>query len=172
MGIPGGSGLHSRSLFRGADLQRVEPDGRTRLPAFVRRALGVEVSELILSLHEHSTCLSGYDTSYEARLADDIERRRLRDEDRGASPGLHDTRLHRAFAAAAEAEVGADGECRLPPMLRKRGGIGELALFVGTGRSFEIWNPTAALEAEDEVLRGLAADMLALGAGEEKEESQ
>ena len=167
-----GGGLPINGIFRGADLRRVEADGRTRLPPFVMQALGGEAGELILGLHERAPCLSGYDAGYEARLYDDIERRRLREEERGVAPDLHEARLRRAFAAAAAAEVSGEGECRLPAMLRRRGRIGGLALFVGTGGSFEIWDPSLALEAGDEVLRGLAADVLAQGAGEEREESR
>ena len=164
--------MSGSGLFRGTELRRVEPDGRTRLPPFVLRGLGADSGELIFGLHEHAPCLSGYEAGYEARLADDLERRRLREEEKGISPEAHEARLRRAFAAASAAEVGEGGDCRLPAMLRRRGGIEELALFIGTGGSFEIWNPSLALEAGDEVLRGLAADMLALGAGEEREETE
>lgn len=164
--------MPSGALFRGTELRRVEADGRTRLPAFVMRALGADAGELILGLHEHAPCLSGYEAGYEARLADDLERRRLRDEEKGIAAEAHEARLHRAFAAASAAEVAEDGACRLPPLLRRRGHLDDLALFVGTGGSFEIWNPSLALEAGDEVLRGLAADMLAASAGELEEESR
>lgn len=160
-------------LFRGMELRQVEADGRTLLPGFVMRALGDDRGDLVLGLHEHSPCLSGYDTRHEARLADDIERRRLREEERGIPPAVHEARLRRTFAAAAAAAVGEGGDCRLPPLLRRRGRIEGLALFVGTGPSFEIWNPSLALEAEDEVLRGLAADMLAqAGVGQSNEEEE
>lgn len=147
----------------------MEADGQIRLPAFVRRALGGAGNELIFGLHEHAPCLAGYDSGYEARLAEDIERRRLRDEEQGAEPMLHEARLRRVFAFAEGTGIAGNGACRLPARLRRRGRIDGLALFVGTGGSFEIWNPSLALEAGDEVLRGLAADMLAEGAGEARE---
>lgn len=159
-------------VYRGAELRQVEADGCTRLPRFVMRALGNEGGELILNLHEHAPCLSGYDAAHEADLAVDIERRRVREEEMGVSPEVHEVRLRRAFAAAESAEIAKSGECRLPSWLRRRGRIEGLALFVGTGPSFEIWNPSLALEAGDEVLRGLAAERLAEVAGEEREESQ
>ena len=162
----------ANGLFRGAQLARVVADGRTRLPAFVVRALGEDAGELIFGLHERALCLTGYDGAFELRLAEDLERRRLRDEERGAEPVLHEARLRRAFGFAEGAQVDRDGACRLPARLRRRGRIGGLALFVGTGGSFEIWNPSLALEAGDEVLRGLAANMLAQGAGEAREENE
>ena len=44
--------------------------------------------------------------------------------------------------------------------MRKRGQIEDLALFVGTGGTFEIWNPQLALQSEDDGLRELAAELL------------
>jgi MraZ protein len=42
-------------------------------------------------------------------------------------------------------------------MMRRKGRIEELALFVGVGGTFEIWNPQLALESGDEDLQALAA---------------
>ncbi len=42
-------------------------------------------------------------------------------------------------------------------MMRRKGKIEDLALFVGVGGTFEIWNPYVALESGDEDLRDLAA---------------
>jgi len=41
--------------------------------------------------------------------------------------------------------------------MRRKGRIEDLALFVGVGGTFEIWNPHVALEHGDEDLRELAA---------------
>jgi MraZ protein len=49
------------------------------------------------------------------------------------------------------------GRIILPPMMRRKGQIEDLALFVGIGGTFEIWNPRLALESGDEELRELAA---------------
>ena len=37
------------------------------------------------------------------------------------------------------------GRCVLPPMMRELGEIAGRALFLGTGDTFEIWNPDALL---------------------------
>jgi MraZ protein len=42
-------------------------------------------------------------------------------------------------------------------MMRRKGKIEDLALFVGAGGTFEIWNPKIALESGDPDLRELAA---------------
>jgi MraZ protein len=38
------------------------------------------------------------------------------------------------------------GRILLPAMMRRKGGIAELALFLGVGETFQIWNPQTLLE--------------------------
>ncbi len=45
----------------------------------------------------------------------------------------------------------------LSSLRRRRGRIEDLALFVGVGGTFEIWNPHLALQSGDADLRELAA---------------
>ncbi len=49
------------------------------------------------------------------------------------------------------------GRIVLPPMMRRKGGIEDLALFVGVGGTVEIWNPRIALEQGDADLKDIAA---------------
>ena len=49
-----------------------------------------------------------------------------------------------AFAATEEVPYDSSGRIVLPPMMRRKGGIEDLALFLGTGETFQIWNPRAA----------------------------
>ena len=55
----------------------------------------------------------------------------------------------------ADVDVGARDEQR--PRIGRKGRIDDLALFVGVGGTFEIWNPRLALESGDSDLRELAA---------------
>ena len=50
-----------------------------------------------------------------------------------------------AFAASEEVPYDSSGRIVLPPMMRAKGGIGDLALFLGAGETFQIWNPEALL---------------------------
>ena len=45
----------------------------------------------------------------------------------------------------------------LPPMMRRKGKIEDLALFVGIGGVVEIWNPRLALEVGGADLKEIAA---------------
>jgi MraZ protein len=158
-------------LFRGNALRRVGGDGRVRLPAFVRDALDGRGEErrVVLGLHEQAPCLTGYDPGLAPTLQAELERLRLRDESAGAGGGAHWARLHRLFGLAEDAEYEASGRVALPPLIRRRAGIGELALFVGVGASFEIWDPHLAREAGDRDLRDLAEYRLGEGPGDDME---
>ena len=46
-----------------------------------------------------------------------------------------------AFGATEEVPYDSSGRIVLPPMMRRKGGIEDLALFLGAGETFQIWNP-------------------------------
>lgn len=150
--------MEHSSLFRGNALGRVGDDGRVRLPAFVRAALERRGEErrVVLGVHEQARCLSGYDTGLVPALHAELERLRLRDEAAGAGAAAHWARAHRLFGLAEDAEYDDGGHVVLPPLIRRRAAIGELALFVGVGSSFEIWDPHLARDSGDRDLRELA----------------
>lgn len=146
-------------LFSGSALAEVGPDGAVRLPEFVRRAIdpdGAQPGRLVLGVHDNDPCVTGHPPRLWPRIHAEIERRRLRDETLGASPAEHHRRARRAFGLSEEAGCDRRGRVRLPPLVRRRGRIGSLALFVGTGAGFEIWDPQVARETGGEALRELA----------------
>jgi MraZ protein len=143
-------------LFTGSALGTVGADGAVPLPAFVRRVLdSCGAGRMMVGAHESDLCLTAYEPGYVPVLQADIERRRLRDEALGAPAENHHARARRAFGFVEDAQL-RDGRVLLPAMMRSKGRIAQLALFVGTGGSFEIWNPHLAREAGDEALRELA----------------
>lgn len=150
------------ALYSGSALRAVSADGRTRLPDFVRRTIErrADAALVVFGPHEADPCISGYDEGREAALHAELERRRLRDEESG-DRASHHGRARRVFGAAERAGFDAQGRVTLPPMARRKGRIADLALFVGTGGSFEIWNPHLAREAPDAALRELAEYALA-----------
>jgi MraZ protein len=140
-------------IFNGSALRAVGSNGDVILPPFVRTVLERRSDSVavVIGLHESDPCLRGYDRGYLRILHAEHERRRLGD---GADD--HDARARRTFGFAEEASFGADGGITLPPLMRGKGKIEELALFVGAGGAFEIWNPRSALESGDIALRELA----------------
>ena len=154
------------SLFSGNALQSVDAEGAMVLPAFVLRALArrSESRQVMFSPHELDPCMNGYDEGHAAWLFAETERRRLRDESFGLATDEHHRRARRAFGAAESAAYDARGRIVLPPAVRRRAKLDGAALIVGTGGSFEIWNPDIARASGDDELSRLAADALAAGA--------
>ena len=149
--------------FSGSGLSAVDAAGRTRLPAFVREAaIGRSGGRrLVFGAHEMDSCIAGFDPAYASVLHGDLERRRLTEEAGGLGAEAHHARARRLFGTAEEVEFDADGMIDLPELPRRRGRISGLALFVGTGGTFEIWDPETARESGGEDLRALAEFRLA-----------
>jgi DNA-binding transcriptional regulator/RsmH inhibitor MraZ len=142
-------------LFGGSALAPVAGDGRVKLPRFVRET-AVRRSEdrtLVLGPHEADPCLTGYDRPYRRLLFSETERLRLQGE---SGPSEAPRRARRTFGLTEEAPWSDDGTIRLPPMVRRMGRIEGLALFIGTGGAFEIWNPHLAADSGDPALAELA----------------
>ena len=50
------------------------------------------------------------------------------------------------FAEAVNLDLDAQGRILVPPMMRMKGKLEDLALFLGTGETFQIWNPELLLK--------------------------
>lgn len=146
------------SLFHGSALCDVDGEGIVSLPDFVADVLGPEGSapDLLVTKHDADPCLVGYDRSHLSELGQRAERRRLADEAAGRDARTHYHRMRRTFGVV-ERLPRCGTKLRIPPAMRHLGRIDRLALFVGTGESFEIWNPEFAVESGDEQFRELAA---------------
>ena len=142
--------------FSGSSLVTVDRAGRIRLPAFVRETLNRRAAggTLLVGCHESDPCLIAYDRAFAAIIHADIERRRV--AELADAPHLHHGRARRAFGFVEGADI-ANGAIVLPPLMRRRARIGDLALLVGIGGTFEIWDAQAALAQGDPDLRELAA---------------
>ena len=157
-------------MYSGSGLSAVDAAGRTRLPDFVRNALigRSDSRRLFISVHEKDDCLVGFDPDHSATLNRELERRRLAGEAAGEPPEAHHARARRLFGLSAEAPLEPGDTIVLPELPRRRGRIGNLALFVGTGGTFEIWDPGMACEAGGGDLRALAEFRLAEGTSERR----
>jgi MraZ protein len=146
-------------LFNGSALNAVDAKGRLSVPAFIRNVVErrSDAKAILVGVHEVDPCLTAYDRGYARMLHAENERRRLVEEAQGGTPESHFARARRTFGIVEDVPYDSSGRIILPPMLRRKGRIEDLALFVGVGGTFEIWNPHAALESGDENLRELAA---------------
>ena len=146
-------------LHNGSALNAVDAKGRLSVPAFIRSMIERRSPEklIVLGKHEADSCLVGYDANYKGTVLTDVNRRKLRDEEHGVDPRAHHSRNRRAFGLTESCAWDSSGRIILPPMMRRVGRIEDLVLFIGTGETFELWNPQLALDSGDPDLAELAA---------------
>jgi len=149
------------SLYSGCALCEVDEDGNVLLSEGTAEALGLgqDHTDLLLSKHEQDACLVGYDRDYLQQMQTRTERLRLADEGAGRSEAAHFARSRRLFGLV-EAAPRAGSAIRISPAMRQLGRIERLALVVGAGDRFEIWNPDLAAAIDDPGLRELARHRL------------
>ena len=146
-------------FFQGSALNAVDAKGRLSVPAFVRSVIErrSDSRAIVVGAHEIAPCLTAYGRNYAKTLWADLERRRLAEEDRGGTLDDHYARARRMFGMTEDVPYDTSGRIVLPPMMRRKGRIEDLALFVGVGGTVEIWNPRVALAEGDADLREIAA---------------
>ena len=146
-----------KHLFGGNGVCSLTNSGRLILPHFVLKSLGDSPAppSLLVGCHEGDPCLVAYPKAFQVSLYADMERRRLAEEN--IAPQIHHERARRLFGYVEEVEISAEYSLVLPPFMRRRAGIGSLALCVGTGATFEIWDAKRAREEGGSELRELAA---------------
>lgn len=146
-------------FFQGSALNAVDAKGRLSVPAFVRSVIErrSDARAIVVGAHEVAPCLTAYGRNHARNLWTDLERRRLAEEDRGGTPDDHYARARRMFGMTEDVPYDTSGRIVLPPMMRRKGKIEDLALFVGIGGIVEIWNPRIALVEGDRDLKEIAA---------------
>ena len=155
----GNKSVEIDDFFQGSALNAVDAKGRLSVPAFVRNVIerASDARAIVIGAHEVSPCLTAYGRNYARSIYREIERKRLAEEDRGGTAQDHYARARRAFGMTEDVPYDTSGRIVLPPMMRRKGGIEDLALFVGVGGTVEIWNPRIALEQGDADLKDIAA---------------
>ncbi len=134
-------------LFQGSALNAVDAKGRVSIPAFLRSVIERrgQSKTVVLAKHEHFPCLSAYDPAYAAVKHQKLERLNEKEETSPEAALDYERRNFMAFAASEEAPYDSSGRIVMPPMMRMKGRIKDLALFLGTGETFQIWNPDLLL---------------------------
>lgn len=135
-------------LFQGSALNAVDAKGRVSIPAFLRTVIERrgDAKSIVLAKHEAFPCLSAYDPAYAALKHSKLERLFEKEESNPEAALDYQQRNLMAFAATEEVAYDSSGRIVLPPMMRRKGQIAELALFLGAGETFQIWNPQLFLD--------------------------
>src|SRR5258708_10685264 len=147
---PKGSGLSValEHLFQGSALNAVDAKGRVSIPAFLRGVIERrgDARTIVLAKHEAFPCLNAYDPAYAALKHAKLERL-LEKEETGPDAELeYQQRNLMAVAATEEVPYDSSGRILMPPMMRRKGEVRDLALFLGTGETFPLWNPELLLK--------------------------
>ena len=134
-------------LFQGSALNAVDAKGRVSVPAFLRSVIERrgDARTIVLAKHEAFPCLSAYDPAYAALKHSKLERLFEKQEGDPDAALDYQQRNLMAFAATEEVPYDSSGRVVLPPMMRRKGGIDDLALFLGAGETFQVWSPALFL---------------------------
>ncbi|MCC6008692.1 MAG: division/cell wall cluster transcriptional repressor MraZ [Rhodobacteraceae bacterium] len=131
--------------FRGESVHKVDGKGRVSIPAAFRRVLeegdpewtdGLAPNLVVVYGDHRRQFLEGYTMQAIAEVDERISRL-----PRGSKPRRI---LERMFnGQSLQTQVDPTGRLVLPQKLREKIGLGEEALFIATGDTFQIWKPEA-----------------------------
>jgi len=133
------------SLFLSSFTNRIDAKGRVSVPATFRAATGAEQFQgVVLYRSFAGKCIEGLSMSRMEQIANATDNMNLFDEKLDELTAM-------LFADARQLPFDVTGRIVLPPDLIAHAGIGCAAasnadanvLFVGRGRSFQIWEPAA-----------------------------
>lgn len=146
-------------IFQGNALNAVDAKSRLSVPAFIRSVLDrtSDARAVYIGTHGRMPCLTLYGAHYADYLVGELDRLRLRGEDKGADPDLLEDQERGLWGMSERVNYDAGGRIVLNQMLREEARIEDLALFVGRGRFVEMWNPAVAAEFGGERLRKIAS---------------
>jgi MraZ protein len=135
-----------RAVFRGYALQAIDGKGRVALPAPMRLIVERQAGErsLLLTDDARRGCLRAADQGYSDRLYDRLTSDAERALDAGREIDRDDIGSS-AFGHFDDVPFDASGRFILPPFLRGKGQLAELAFFWGAGDTIEIWSPKILL---------------------------
>ena len=130
-------------LFQGSALNAVDAKGRVSVPAFLRSVIERrgDARTIVLAKHDNFQALSAYDPAYAALKHAKLERLAEKQETDPAADMEYARRTMMAFGATEEVPYDSSGRIVLPTMMRSKSGIEDLALFIGVGETFQLWNP-------------------------------
>jgi MraZ protein len=150
--------VNKRGFYKGHALNAIDAKGRVAIPADLRTVIELNTPRgdepigkgrnFILSNHERSPCLTGYDEGWSQLLYERINR----DEEIERAAGRsfdRDNANRAAFGNALDMPYDNSGRFILPGFLRQKGQLEDLAFFYGTANVFEIWNPRILLSTPE-----------------------
>ncbi|WP_174502883.1 division/cell wall cluster transcriptional repressor MraZ [Acidiphilium sp. C61] len=127
------------SQFLGTHTNRLDAKGRVSVPASFRAALrrDGDSSGLILRPSHKHRCIEAWPTPVFEALATRLQGLDLFSD-------THDDMAAALYADAWPLEADKEGRVLLPEPLVEHAGLRDSVVFMGLGRTFQIWEPEAA----------------------------
>jgi MraZ protein len=127
--------------FMGTHKNRLDAKGRVSIPAPFRALLkndpASDVSAMVLRPSHKHPCIEGWPTDVFEELAKPLTRLDLFSEEL-------DDLAATLFADATPMQADKEGRIVLPDELIAHAGLTDVVVFMGVGRTFQIWEPVAA----------------------------
>jgi MraZ protein len=131
--------------FLGNHQNKLDAKGRVSIPAPFRGTLKAECKDgsaavgvpLVLRPSHKHPCIEGWSEKQFAALLKPLEQYAEYSDD-------HDDLAITLFADAYEVETDKEGRIVLPAELATHAGLTDTVVFMGIGKRFEIWEPSAA----------------------------
>ena len=150
------------SHFLGTHQNRLDAKGRVSVPAAFRAHLrnGSEgpASLILRPSHKHP-CIEAWPEAVFQTLAGPLDRLDMFSEDQ-------DDLMMALYADATRVEADKEGRIVLPESLVQHAGLSEAVVFMGLGRTFQIWEPDAAERRRAEARNAARTRALTLPAGQ------
>lgn len=137
-----GKSQRKYTLFLDTTLNKVDAKGRVSIPADYRALLEQQETELVAFRSFTMPCIECRTSEMMEKMATDI------DSSFAAFSNEQDDLTGLIFSDAKEFPFDSTGRIVLTEKLLKHAGITDKALFVGKGRTFQIWNPDTYQEKE------------------------
>ena len=135
------TGLHAMGQFFGTHQNRLDAKGRVSIPASFRAKLrnGSEDSaaSVVLSPSHKFPCIEAWPEPVFEALAEPLGRLDMFSDDQ-------DDFITALYADATRVEADKEGRIVLPESLVQYAGLTDIVVFMGRGRTFQIWEPAAS----------------------------
>lgn len=134
-------------VFLGTHQNRIDAKGRVSIPAPFRAALragsDASTAQLVLRPSHKMPCIEAWPNAVFQELAEPLQRLDMFSE-------THDDLALSIYADAYPAETDKEGRIVLGESLMQHAGIADQVVFMGMGRTFQMWEPAAAARRRDE----------------------
>lgn len=123
-------------LFTSTYTNKVDKKGRVSVPAPFRATLPEGDQSVAAFPSLISTAIEGFDYGYLEHISE-----RLNNFDMLISPSQKQDPAAKILSRSITLSIDSDGRMVLPQEFMKHAGITDRAVFVGLGRTFQIWSP-------------------------------